>query len=127
MKRVNISHVSNQHNYWLRSLNFYKTEISILKGILTEIAGKNSGTDVLKEVEHFENQFKIQNINIDRLSHEIHVNIDGISKQAQQHNAGYIDEALQVTHIALGERFENEEKIIHEIIRTFRKFAEQWM
>ena len=120
MKKVNISHVSNQHNYWLRSLNFYKTEISILKGILTEIAGKNSGTDVLKEVEHFENQFKIQNINIDRLSHEIHVNIDGISKQAQQHNAGYIDEALQVTHIALGERFENEEKIIHEIIRTFR-------
>jgi phosphoenolpyruvate carboxylase len=127
MKKVNISHVSNQHNYWLRSLNFYKTEISILKGILTEIAGKNSGTDVLKEVEHFENQFKIQNINIDRLSHEIHVNIDGISKQAQQHNAGYIDESLQVTHIALGERFENEEKIIHEIIRTFRKFAEQWM
>lgn len=127
MKKVNISHVSNQHNYWLRSLNFYKTEISILKGILTEIAGKNSGTDVLKEVEHFENQFKIQNMNIDRLSHDIHVNIDAISKQAQQHNAGYIDESLQVTHNALGERFENEEKIIHEIIRTFRKFAEQWM
>jgi len=127
MKKINISHVSNEHNYWLRSLNFYKTEISILKGRLTEIAGKNTGSDVMKEVEHFENQFKIQNDNIDRLSHDIHVNIDAISKQAQTQSAGYIDEALQTTHTELGKRFEGEEKLIHDMIRTFRKFAEQWM
>jgi hypothetical protein len=55
------------------------------------------------------------------------VNIGAISKQAQTQSAGYIDESLQTTHTELGNRFEGEEKIIYDMIRTFRKFAEQWM
>ncbi len=127
MKRVNITHVSNEHNRWLRSLNFYKTEISILRSILTQIAGKNTAGEVMKEVEHFENQFKVQTDNIDRLSHDIHVNISTISQQVQQSSAGYIDGALLVEHTVLGEKFGSEERIIAELTSTFRKFAEKWM
>ena len=127
MKKINITHVNNEHNYWLRSLNFYKTEISILKGILTEIAGKNSGAEVMKEVEHFENQFKIQIENIDKLSHNIHANLEKISKQSQQSNAGYIDADLLSSHTALGDNFENEVRVVSDLISSFRKFAGQWM
>ncbi len=127
MKKVSISHISNEHNYWLRSLDFYKSEIGILKNILTEIAQKNTGSEAMKEVEHFQNQFKVQLENIDQLSHNIHTNLDNISKQAQQPNAGYIDGALLVGHTALGEKFTNEEHVIADTIRTFRRFAEQWM
>ena len=127
MKKTNIAHVSNEHSYWLRSLNFYKTEISILKGILTEIAGKNSGTDVMKEVDHFENQFNIQIINIDRLSHNIHVVLNKISEATQQSNAGYIDTALAEEHQALQDKYESEVRVITDIINSFRKFASNWM
>ncbi len=127
MKKINISHVNNEHNYWLRSLNFYKTEVSILKGILTEIARKNTGAEVMKTVEHFENQFKIQTDNIDRLSHTIHVNIDRISTQAQQSNAGYIDAGLLTEHNALSGKFESEVRVITDTISSFRKFASEWM
>lgn len=41
MSKVNISHVNNMHNQWLRTLNFYKTETAIMRGLLTEVAGKN--------------------------------------------------------------------------------------
>jgi hypothetical protein len=127
MSKVNLSHVSNMHNQWLRNLNFYKSELAILKGILTEIAGKYTGGEVSKEVEHFENQFKIQTDNIDTISHDIHVNIGRIGKEAQQSSAGYIDGDLLTEHTALGQRAEAEEKIAIELIHSFRKFAERWM
>ncbi len=127
MKRINISHVSNMHNQWLRTLNFYKSEMSILKGILTEVGGKNSNAEMLKDVEHFENQFKIQAINIDTIAHGIHVNIDAISKEAANSSAGYIDSNLATEHDQLCAQAEDEEKIMIELIRSFRKFAEKWM
>ncbi len=127
MKKTNISHVNNEHNRWLRSLNFYKTEISILKGLLTEIAGKNTGSEVAMDVEHFENQFKIQNENIDVLAHDIHANIHAISTQVQGSSAGYIDDKLVEEHAALGERYLSEEVTVRELTQEFRKFAEKWM
>ena len=127
MQKVNISHVSNMHNQWLRTLNFYKTEIAILKGILTELAEKNTGKEMLEEVEHYENQFKIQTDNIDTIAHDVHVNIDAISRDANKSFAGYIDGSLVTEHASLGSKTDEEEKIVIDIIRSFRKFAEKWM
>jgi hypothetical protein len=127
MKKINISHVSNEHNRWLRCLNFYKTEISILKGMLTELAGKNTSDECAIGVERFENQFRIQTNNIDRLSHDIHINLAAMSAELQTSKAGYIDSVLVTDHDALGVQFEAEEKFILEITHDFRKFAEQWM
>jgi hypothetical protein len=127
MGKIHVSHVSNEHNYWLRSLNFYKTELNILKGILTEVAGKNTAPDVMKDVEHFENQFKVQADNIDRLAHDIHVNIDTIGKQAKQPNAGYIDGKLYTDHNVLGVSFDNQARVLGETIHSFRTFAGKWM
>lgn len=115
------------HNQWLRNMNFYKTEVSILKGILTEIAGKYTGNEVSKVVEHFENQFLIQNNNIDAICHDIHANIDKIAREAQQSSAGYIDGALLEEHTLLGNRADDEERIANELVHSFRKFAERWM
>ena len=125
--KVNIGHVSNMHNQWLRSLNFYKTETAILKGILTEIAGKNTGVDAMKEVEHFENQFYIQSNAMDTLAHNIHLNIDTIAQQAKENKAGYVDASLLETHKSLGRKAEDQETIMNDLVRSFRRFAEKWM
>lgn len=127
MKKVNITHLNNEHNYWLRALNFYKTEFGIMKGILTEIAGKNTASEVSKEVEHFENQFKIQADNIDRLAHDIHVNINHIGEELQKSGAGFFEGKLVTAHDVLGKKYEEEEKIATELIQSFRKFAGEWM
>lgn len=125
--RINISHVTNTHNQWLRSLNFYKTEISILKSILTEIARKNTGGEAMKETEHFENQFYIQSNNIDALAHAIHGNISAIADAAKASSAGYIDAELKKTHDELGIKTEQQETTVTELVRSFRRFAEKWM
>ncbi len=127
MGKVNISHVTNLHNQWLRTLNFYKTEVAIQRGILTEIAGKNTDADMLKEVEHFENLFRVQNDNIDRIAHGIHVNIDAISRQARESQARYIDGQLLTDHTRLGHETEDEVRVMTETIHSFRTFAARWM
>jgi hypothetical protein len=59
------------HIEWLNKLAFYKDEIKILKHRLDEVAAKNNNKDVMAMVEHFENQFKIQNNNIDEIRHNV--------------------------------------------------------
>lgn len=127
MKKVSITHMSNKHNDWLRALDFYKQEINILKGRLTEIAGKNSATDVLKQVEHYENQCTIQSDNIDRLCHNINENVSEAGRQAHDSGAGYVDADLLATHDELEKAFTREEKTVNILRHEFNQFAAMWM
>lgn len=123
MEKVSISHMSNAHTDWLRGLDFYKEELGILKNRLTEIAGKNTNREVMKEVEHFENQFDIQAENIHKLNHDIKNNVKLASREAHNSGAGYIDGYLLEQHVYLGERYVSEEKTIGELRQSFNRFA----
>lgn len=126
-RRVSITHVNNSHNKWLRSLDFYKSELNILKGQLGEVAGKNTHQDARKEIEHYENQFKVQVENIDKLSHEIRENLTRIAAEAHDGHAGYIDGTLLTEHDKFEKKFEEEEKVINELRHNFQRFAADWM
>ena len=115
------------HTDWLRGLDFYKQEIKILKNRLTEIAGKNTHPDVMKEVEHYENQFEIQAENIHRLSHDIKSNVKIAGVEVRNSGAGYIDGMLLDKHVDLGEKYVSEEKTINELRHSFNEFASVWM
>ena len=127
MEKISITHMSNAHSDWLRGLDFYKQEIKILRKRLTEIAGKNTSPEILKEIEHFENQFDIQTENIHKLSHEIKTNVKIASQEAKKSNAGYIEGLLLDQHNILGQRFLSEEKTVNEIRQSFNQFASVWM
>ncbi|MEI8280318.1 MAG: hypothetical protein WCG87_11185 [Bacteroidota bacterium] len=127
MNKISITHFGNAHNQWLRSLDFYKGELRILKTRLTEIAGKNTAADVMTKVEHFENQFKVQTDNIDRMLHDINMNMTAIGKQAQSSSAGYVDGVLLVQHNELNQKYRMEEKTINDLRHDFNDFAAAWM
>ncbi len=127
MKRISITHMNNAHGDWLRALDFYKEEIVILRKRLGELAGKNTLPEVLKQVEHFENQLAIQKEHIDLLSHDIHANVADISKEIQHSKEGYISESLFVQHNGLATKFADEEKIFNAIRHEFNQFSSAWM
>lgn len=127
MEKISITHMSNAHTDWLRALDFYKQELNVLKERLTEVARKNTGNDVMKNVEHFENQFKVQLQNIDMLRHDIHTNIASTSNEAQKSKAGYIDSTLLTQHNNLKQKYVTEEKTINDIRNNFNRFAAEWM
>ena len=72
--KESIYKLHEENTIWLNKLDFYKDDLQILKDRLQEIAAKNSSKEVLAEVEHFQNQFYIQQNNMDNITHAIKIN-----------------------------------------------------
>ncbi|HEY1045518.1 MAG TPA: hypothetical protein VGF79_03705 [Bacteroidia bacterium] len=88
--KESIAHLHALCEDWKRDLQFYKDEIPVLRKRLEEVVSKNTSDDVLKNVEHFENKFKIMNLNYDELLHDINLKKDTLSGQAEA-QAKYIN------------------------------------
>lgn len=127
MIKERISAMSDAHSEWLKALEFYKDDLNILKERLTEIAGKNTGKDAEAQMEHYENQLKVQLQNIDNLHHEILANLSKTAAQAQENTAGYVDAALIKADDLQKEAFTAIEKVINELRQDFNAFAAKWM
>lgn len=69
---------------WTRTLQFYKTEIPYFKKRLVEISLKNTGEDIRKEIEHFENEFIVLNEDLDQLQHNVNLQQDDAMKSASE-------------------------------------------
>jgi hypothetical protein len=68
-KKITLLH--EEHKDWLSKLAFYHDELAIMDKRVLEIASKNTGEDVLKGVEHFQNQLIIQRNHIEDITHEV--------------------------------------------------------
>lgn len=66
-----IYELHEEHKTWLNKLLFYKEELLIMKSRLTEVAQKNTSSEVRALVDHFNNQLIIQKEQIDILNHDI--------------------------------------------------------
>jgi hypothetical protein len=56
---------------WIENLRQHREAINHLRNELYTVAAGKTDKDFLKEVEHYHNQFHIQQINIHDLKHEI--------------------------------------------------------
>ncbi len=82
MTKDSIAHVHMLCEEWMRELAFYKSEIPYLRKRLEEIPTKNTSADIMKEVDHYENKFKIQSTHIDELIHDVKLKNEGLLKEA---------------------------------------------
>jgi len=111
---------------WSRALTFYKEELNLLKERLAEIASKNNNQEVMKEVEHFQNQFIIQRDNIDRISHEVKMNEEKLMADIKN-NPTAVDHRKVDYHNKEKDLVSSFEKNMNEIIIEFKRFAAKWM
>lgn len=77
-----ISHLHAICQDWTRELKFYKSETPIFKKRLEEIVQKNTSHEILTQVEHFENKFKIMNLHFDELMHDLKLMDDALLREA---------------------------------------------
>lgn len=121
-----ISHVSNEHSDWLRAIDFYKEELTILENRLAEISQKYTREEVKSDVEHYQNQFIIQRANLEDLAkdirkHEVHMSDDA------QRKAQHLSNITLAEHDSMRDRFENLEKFINELRHNFNRFLSRYM
>jgi hypothetical protein len=115
-----------KHQDWLSRLDFYKEEIQILKERLQEITSKNNSSEVLVDVEHFQNQFIVQRNNIDELAHSIKVHEAKIVKEIES-NPVAVEHRKMEAHEEEEDFMTYFEKNFSELRETYNRFAAKWM
>ncbi len=121
-----ISHITSEYADWLRAISFYKEEISILKNRLAEVSLKNSKPEVKADVEHYQNQFILQNDNLDVLAHDVHEHEKHMNADADR-LAQHLSNHTLAEHDNMRERYQVLEKIITDLRHDFNKFLCRYM
>jgi hypothetical protein len=114
------------HTEWMNKLKFYSDEITLMKGRLGELASKNNQSDVLAQVEHFQNQLIVQKNNIDELAHTIKVDESSLEKEVNK-NPVAVDHREMPSHANEKEAIDAFEKNFNELRAEFKTFAAKWM
>lgn len=123
---VNIYTQHAEHSDWMNRVAFYKDEITILQGILSEIASKNTGDEALKEVEHYQNQFIVQRDNLDQLAHNIRLNEQKFHQEVNN-NPVAVDHRKAEYHQAEKDFIEYFENNFKGLRTDFKTFSSKWM
>jgi hypothetical protein len=124
--KESIYNLHEENTVWLNKLDFYKDDLQIFKDRLQEIAAKNSSKEVLAEVEHFQNQFYIQQNNMDNITHAIKLNEQELM------------ELIKSNPVVAGRRKADYHEKEHDLVVTFEKnfknlrkefnsFSTKWM
>jgi hypothetical protein len=66
-----ISHLHQVCEDWRKELHFFRDEIRTLRGRLGDVVLKNHNKDILVQVEHYENKFRILETHVKELMHNV--------------------------------------------------------
>lgn len=122
MVTTDIAQLSKECNAWRETLRSYRDEFGQLKNRLQDLAGRQTNRDVLLEIEHLDNQFHIQLINIHDLKQAIkhhHRRID--SEMAAQN--GQLSDATTSDHENLYNDYQQLDNTLQEVKQEFSSFA----
>lgn len=119
MVQTDVSQLTTECNDWLQILRNYREEFQTSKKSLQEICRKNLSKDQLLDVEHFDNQFHIQLINIHDLKHSIKTHKNRIDLET---SSGDITEDSYTVHEELLNEFLGLENTFQELRNEFKNF-----
>jgi hypothetical protein len=119
MVQTDVSQLTTECNEWLQILRNYREEFQTSKKSLQEICGKSLSKKQLLDVEHFDNQFHIQLINIHDLKHSIKVHEKRIEHESA---SGEIAEQNFTLHEELLTEFLSLENTLQELRNEFKAF-----
>lgn len=119
MVQTDVSQLTTECNDWLQILRNYREEFQTSKKSLQEICKKTLSKDDLLNVEHFDNQFHIQLINIHDLKHSIKIHQRKIDLE---NSSGEIREEMYTMHEELLSEFLSLENTLQELRNEFKNF-----
>lgn len=125
-KTLYMSDLHFEHEMWLRELAFCDDELKFLTARLEEVTAKNTDRDMLRDVEHFQNQFILQKENIDVFTHNINGKEHELAKFAKEHPVAN-DHVHFTDHKGMRDNMEGFAKNYNEMKAEFRRFLTKWM
>jgi len=114
------------HTIWIKGLEFYRDELDLMQKRLQEVSAKNNVEESRKGVEHFQNQFMIQQKNISDLKHAVRNFRNELGaasiKKADTDDPYFINQGN-----ILQEKYEQLELIMNSLRYEFNEFLSKWL
>jgi len=124
MVTTDISQLTEECNTWRTQMRQYREEFTNLKNQLRQIALKATRHDQLQDVEHYENQFHIQLINIHDLKHSIKVH-DYKTMAARVDSNGKINHTTLAEHQHLHSEYQRLRQLLEDLKDRFTQFIQK--
>jgi len=121
MVQTDISQLSAECQEWRQILRSYREEFHLCKKSLEEICRKSLSKDQLQEVEHFDNQFHIQLINIHDIKQFIKVHERKIDIESSGSES--VSDETYSEHEELLDQFLSLENTFQELRNEFKNFT----
>ncbi|GAC1449805.1 MAG: hypothetical protein NVSMB7_11900 [Chitinophagaceae bacterium] len=121
MVTTDIAQLTAECSTWRAQMRKYREEFTLLKNQLRQIALKATRYDQLQDVEHYENQFHIQLINIHDLKHSIKVH-DYKTMVAKMENNGNLNHTTLAEHEHLFTEYQGLQRLLEELKDRFTNF-----
>ena len=115
-----------EHVQWKSELAFWNDELKTFNHRLEELVVRWTAKDVLKELEHYQNQFIIHSDVLDDLNHEINVHETAMSEADLRNDATVHSNDLS-THLEFRRKMETERTMYAELKKNFYRFLSKYM
>ena len=122
MVTTEVAQLSKECNAWRETLRSYRDEFGQLKNRLMDLAARQTHRDVLLEIEHLDNQFHIQLINI----HDLKKAIKNHQLRIQSEMAatkGQVTDETATDHENLYDDYLRLENTLQLIMQEFADFS----
>lgn len=124
MVTTDVAQLSRECNAWRETLRSDRASVSELDTRLQDLAGKQSTEDVLIAIDHFHNQFYIQQLNIHDLKHAIRSHQVQIDSEMKSHHGQVNDDTIN-DHERLYDNFQQLGHTLKDLKDDFADFVER--
>ncbi|MGB0404235.1 MAG: hypothetical protein ACPGEG_09070, partial [Salibacteraceae bacterium] len=125
-KAIYMADLHFENEMWIKELNFCDGELEFLTKRLEEIVFfHDDEKDMLREVEHFQNQFIVQKQNVDTFLHDIKQKEHELAEFAKDHPIA-IDHMHFDDHTILRNHMQGFAKNYNNLKQEFRNFTAKW-
>ena len=121
MVTTDTTQLNRECKSWRENLRSYRNELGQLRDQLTEMARNQKDKEVLTEVEHYHNQFYIQQINIHDLKQAIKTHDRKLQLEAGL-SENHLSSEIFSEHENLHQQYQELEHTITELKLDFKNF-----
>ncbi len=115
-----------EHVQWKSELSFWEDEIKTFKHRLEELVVRWTDEDVLKQLEHFQNEFVMHGEVIDQLQHDINAHESEMNALSMTDDTS-MNTAYTKSHFAFREKMETQREIYAKLKKDFYRFLSKYM
>lgn len=124
--KQSLTTLHNEHSEWMNKLLFYEDELNEMLRRLSEIADKNTKTEVMARLEHFQNLMIVQKEQLDILKHGIRTHEQQLAGEVHRWPVAS-DHRKFPDHEEQRERMLRYEQLFEELRTDFKGFLSEWM